>query len=88
MTCLGKRPLILGLLVALACVLGSTQAGAQDYDLVKAASAGDLPHVKAQLASGADPNQVDSSEIKGWTALMAAAGKGRITIAEVLLRAC
>ena len=87
MTCLRKHPLILVVLVVLACVLVSARANAQGYDLIKAAAEGDLPRVEAQLTSGADPNQVDNSEIKGWTPLMAAARSGRTAIAEVLLKA-
>jgi hypothetical protein len=65
MTCLRKHSLILSVFVWLACVLASTRASAQGNDLVKASGEGDLSRVKAEIASGADPNQVDNSEVKG-----------------------
>jgi hypothetical protein len=64
-----------------------TEVSNGSLGLVAAAGGDDIEAVKARLASGADPNQVDNSQIKGWTPLMAAARSGRISIAEVLLKA-
>ena len=70
----------------LLCPVQSAQNAAGDRSLVAAAARGDTEAVKARLASGADPNEVDDSGVKGWTPLMAAARYGHTAIAEILLR--
>ena len=53
--------------------------------LVRMAANGDLAGVRSLLSAGADPNAVDDSEVRGWTALMAAAKVGSIEVTEALL---
>ncbi len=55
--------------------------------LVRMAANGDLAAVRSLLAAGADPNAVDNSEVRGWTALMASAKVGSIEVTETLLNA-
>ncbi|HYB60386.1 MAG TPA: ankyrin repeat domain-containing protein [Methylomirabilota bacterium] len=79
-----KRSLILGILVLLACVLAATRASAQGNDLINAAKKGDLPRVKALIASGVDVNARDDG---GMTALMNASRNGHLDVVLVLLAA-
>lgn len=55
-TRLRTRPLILGILVVLVCLLTGVQANAQEKDLFGAAQDGDLQRVKALLDAKADVN--------------------------------
>ena len=43
--------------------------------LVDAARKADIVRVRSLLAAGADPNEVDNSDIKGWTPLMEAVSR-------------
>ncbi len=52
------------------------------YALLKAVQAGDFAGVNALLDKGADP---DATDLKGWSALMAAASAGRGQIVRLLL---
>jgi hypothetical protein len=55
--------------------------------LVDAARKADVAGVRSLLAAGADPNEVDNSNIKGWTPLMEAVKVGSVDVAEALLEA-
>ncbi|MGO9120201.1 MAG: ankyrin repeat domain-containing protein [Desulfomonilaceae bacterium] len=52
------------------------------YALIKAAEAGDLVGVNSLLENGADP---DSTDLQGWSALMAASSAGKSEIVKLLL---
>jgi uncharacterized protein len=80
-----KHPLILGLLVLLACVSAGARANAQGDNLINAADKGDLARVKALLSAKADVNakRVDG----GVTALMAASANGHLEVVRALLAA-
>lgn len=77
-----KLLLILGSLVALACLLPSARAKAQGDGLIYAAGNGDLPLVKALLSNGADVNAKDND---GWTALMLASDSDHFEVVQALL---
>jgi hypothetical protein len=53
--------------------------------LVQLAEKGDLAGIESLLASGANPNRVEDSTVRGWTALMAAAQNGNLGIARALI---
>jgi hypothetical protein len=55
--------------------------------LVDAARKADIARVRSLLTAGADPNEVDNSDIKGWTPLMEAVRVGSVDVAEALLEA-
>jgi hypothetical protein len=75
---------ICGIVVALACVLGSTWANAQGNDLIVASINGDLSRVKALLDAKAD---VNAKSGVGGTALMWASQQGHAEIVQALLAA-
>ena len=52
------------------------------YALIKAVEAGDLAAVNSLLENGADP---DSTDLQGWSALMAACSGGKSEIVKLLL---
>lgn len=84
MTFLREHSLIPAIVAALLCVLASTRASAQGHDLINAAISGDLPRVKALLATGPDVNASDSH---GATALIAASGHQEIVRALIEAKA-
>jgi hypothetical protein len=51
------------------------------------AANGDLAAVRSLLSAGADPDAVDNSEVRGWTALMAAARAGSVDVVDALIKA-
>jgi WD40 repeat protein len=53
--------------------------------LAKLVERGDMVALRARLASGASPNELDDREIGGWTPLMGAARSGNIDAARLLL---
>jgi tetratricopeptide (TPR) repeat protein len=55
--------------------------------LVDAAGKADIASVRSLLAGGANPNQIDDADVRGWTPLMAAAKAGSTDVAEALLQA-
>lgn len=73
------------------CCALALQLGAQQQSpaqrLVRMAANGDLAGVRSLLSAGVDPNAVDNSEARGWTALMAAAKNGSAAVATELIRA-
>src|ERR1700694_3359809 len=81
-TRLRTRPLILGILVVLVCLLTGAQANAQEKDLFDAAQAGDLQRVKALLDAKVDVNAKNNN---GGRALMFASANGHLDVVQVLL---
>ena len=79
---LRKRSFLLGILAVLACVLAGSRANAQTQDLIDSAYKGDLPHVQALLAAGADVNGAGDH---GWTPLYAACLGNHFDVVQVLL---
>jgi len=76
--------------LSLCCAALALQLSGQpspEERLVRMAANGDLAAVRSLLAAGADPNAVDNSDVRGWTALMAAAKAGSIEVMEALLNA-
>jgi hypothetical protein len=69
------------------CLFYGIEVTGQSVPLVRAASHADVAGVRSLLATGANPNEVDNSDIKGWTPLMAAARVGSTDIAKALIAA-
>jgi len=68
------------------CVLvGTGQAMGQSGALIRAAENADVAVVSSLLSSGADPNEVDNSVVRGRTPLMAAAETGCPDVVRLLL---
>jgi len=59
----------------------------QPTPLVEAAGKADIARVLSLLDGGANPNEADNSDVKGWTPLMAAAKAGSADVVEALLKA-
>lgn len=78
------RSLVLGVLVTLACSLTGTLSNAQGVDLINAAEKGDLPRVKALIATKVD---VNAKRANGSTALIRASMNGHLEVVRVLLAA-
>ena len=55
--------------------------------LAKVVERGDLAGLRTRLSSGANPNTSDTTPVKGWTPLMAAAYSGNAEAARILLDA-
>jgi Ankyrin repeat len=75
------------LLLLLLYVAFSQHMLAEANRLVSLVAKGDVAGVKALIASGAGVNATDDTNIRGWTALMASATIGSVSIADLLIRA-
>jgi len=73
--------------IAVCSTLIGLMASAQGQadSLVYVVERGDLKALRTRLASGENPNKSDDSIVKGWTPLMAAADRGNVEAARLLL---
>ena len=70
------------LLMPVVLILFANCGGDMERELLRAASSGDVKTVATLLTRGVNPNAIDD---QGNTALMVAAQKGHLTVAEALL---